>query len=798
MKALNLTFWKILTLVSSLFLSAFIWEAISPLGFDICYKVYDLRSPKQVLVDVNTTIPEFYFKDYKQLSAYLMGAWDSIKTPLPEAGIQVSAELKFPSNMMHRESHAENFQPGLSMFAYDGIGLIGKPSYSRIVSGLNLGSSSQGGPIAVSDRNTSLEWNGYLKIDKPGDYIFSLLADDGAFLFIDNVLLANGSGANFGKAVEKRLFLNQGNHRFCLKYYNSVSGGLLDLKWSFIEIGSENNTRVFSSIPDSNFLHGELDERIELRKIAGPLAFPVTNGDTLIFNSSSEKKGINRINFADISEMLGVAFFKRLKDGTYERTSRFSFIKASSNITLYSSILLSLFCGFGFAIGTYYLLLKYLKTTLVFYPLNFMNTVFIACLARLNSLSTVPYFRYTWDEFLDTWIGLNLILNGKPSSWSWVAHVKTYKWISYLGDNMIYGDYQFHPPPLFGLIVGSWLRVFGVNSIYQFPVFLTRFPSFVSSILVLVGLIYLISKIFTKEHAILAGLFFSLFPANVVLNSIVKADNFLCVISLLVILILVRQGQNSMLRYFTLAVCLALSLLTKEVGLYIPLGTACFAIQSRQYKVVVVSILGAMLGFGLIFLYAYCYSWESFIFSMKAIEGEGPSFISLARVSLEQSLYELSPVVLISWLGLFYISNRTKNIVLIFALSYVAVYGIVALGSYYYPWHQLSLFPFFALGYAGCVASVIFKPSTRFSKMIVGLFLLSFILPFLSVELGHYLPELGMFARRLIMLVVGLGLIVILTLLQRIPRAFLPLYCLLVLLIAYGPFVYILIFKNYI
>jgi len=80
--------------------------------------------------------------------------------------------------------------------------------------------------------NKKVEFSGWLKIDKSGDYIFSFQADDKAELFVDQSLLLTSSvRENPRIPVREKLFLHTGYHRILITFENQSMPAFIDLQW---------------------------------------------------------------------------------------------------------------------------------------------------------------------------------------------------------------------------------------------------------------------------------------------------------------------------------------------------------------------------------------------------------------------------------------------------------------------------------------------------------------------------------------------------------------------------------------
>jgi hypothetical protein len=78
----------------------------------------------------------------------------------------------------------------------------------------------------------SVEWTGQIRIDPGGDYIFALVADDGAILEIDRRVVVDVSQGALLLEKEGAIHLSPGLHPIRVRYLNKLFGGSVKLSWS--------------------------------------------------------------------------------------------------------------------------------------------------------------------------------------------------------------------------------------------------------------------------------------------------------------------------------------------------------------------------------------------------------------------------------------------------------------------------------------------------------------------------------------------------------------------------------------
>src|SRR3989344_8727065 len=86
---------------------------------------------------------------------------------------------------------------------------------------------------------------------------------------------------------------------------------------------------------------------------------------------------------------------------------------------------------------------------------------------RSHNLNTWPRLGATFDEYAWTWLGINLIQNRVPESWSPHPQYEKRKLIVYQKAYFYLVKPYLEHPPLFGLVAGSFALVSGVKDIYH-------------------------------------------------------------------------------------------------------------------------------------------------------------------------------------------------------------------------------------------------------------------------------------------------------------------------------------------
>lgn len=84
-------------------------------------------------------------------------------------------------------------------------------------------------PAGEREENFALLFNGYLNIQTPGEYTFTLIADDGAVVLIDGQEVLRHDGLFWIPELGGRIRLEAGRHPFQITYFQKTGGRRLDI-----------------------------------------------------------------------------------------------------------------------------------------------------------------------------------------------------------------------------------------------------------------------------------------------------------------------------------------------------------------------------------------------------------------------------------------------------------------------------------------------------------------------------------------------------------------------------------------
>lgn len=345
--------------------------------------------------------------------------------------------------------------------------------------------------------------------------------------------------------------------------------------------------------------------------------------------------------------------------------------------------------------------MRRLKITLVVIILIF------GLFLKLHNYSIYPQRGASSDEYTYTFLGISLLKEGIPVSWSAFAPYKNrYDLIiDKLYFPMVYP--YFDHPPLNGLLVGGWSILFGqdtfreveLKTIRLIPIFL----SIVSSVLVfLLGF-----KIYGYKTGIFALLIYTTTTIFVMNTRVVFAENLLTplYLSALYLFLLIKKNLT-LVKVAGIGFLCGLSFLTKELGVTVFLAMLYLFIEQKTKirNVLALCVVSGLIA-GLYGVYGFYYDKDLFleILFLQSSRSIGPqtfNYMLSTPIVVNKIIYD-------GWyfFGFFsilfsFFDYRRNKMVIVPAGIYLflLLFSLTKFGEM--GWYIIPLFPFMALASA--------------------------------------------------------------------------------------------------
>lgn len=358
---------------------------------------------------------------------------------------------------------------------------------------------------------------------------------------------------------------------------------------------------------------------------------------------------------------------------------------------------------------------------------------------RLKDYDTVPPVNEAFDEVFYAWGGGTWIKEGVPKSWSYFEQYKNVEHVEYAGINWRIVSPSIEKPPLYSLINGVLISIAGIDDVFATPHRLIRhIPLFLSIFTVfLVGLVA--RRIFDARVGILSSLIYATVPTIVLTNRLSLTENLLTPLLLLALLLLtddIREKTN--FKTIIIGILCALAVLTKQIGIFIPLGVAViYFIFKKQSKFLIIVTLSAI-GLFIYLAEGIYYGWDLFvslqqqwriahplsglpevIASIFRFQGIGPKnhpFID-GPILLGYLLLFTSPLLL----KIDKFANYRNTLFLIFPFIYLILLAIGESGGpafTFFGWYLYPLLPFVVILFAKFIWDFWQKPQFLTSALL--------------------------------------------------------------------------------
>lgn len=235
---------------------------------------------------------------------------------------------------------------------------------------------------------------------------------------------------------------------------------------------------------------------------------------------------------------------------------------------------------------------------------------------RFVNYSTWPREGATFDEFAWPWLGISLIQEKMPMSWSPHDRYQDYVMIIYRkAPFRIVKPYLEHPP-LFGLVSGGYALLSGAKNMYDAdhvnPANLRKLSLFLG-LVAIVALYLFTAEVYGHGVSLLAALLYAAVPSVAVGSRLLQNENFMIPVWLSSLYFLARYLKTKQKRFFILMVLLsAVMLWAKIPWLVIGVSSAVILLFERKYREIGWLLSTIAVSFGLYMLYGFYWNWPLF------------------------------------------------------------------------------------------------------------------------------------------------------------------------------------------
>ncbi len=376
---------------------------------------------------------------------------------------------------------------------------------------------------------------------------------------------------------------------------------------------------------------------------------------------------------------------------------------------------------------------------------------------RFYQFDQVPFHHETADEYQHGWEGWTLLHEGVPAAWTFYPQryppekITPFLWF---GDSYYLARPYFDHPPGFSLLIGAVSSALGADSMLEctlrrmrvVPVLLGALTTF------LVG--WVGWKTLPRPSAgTIAALLYATLPTIVLGNRLVKAENLLAPLMLLLTLGLQAYSHSGRPRDLAkIVITGAVALWAKATGVALPLAAALMLAKERRGKAVAAVALGAAGAIAAYLLYGAAYDWPLF---MEVLGLQASKRVAL-RTLLD--LEGISRIVEVQFGGGWYLwlamaaawmALGKHRQILAPAAVYLGLMALTADVRGVFGWYRLPLFPYL------CLAGGWFLSEWWEAKDLARGFL--FCLTALATTLAYALPPAAESSRAAVLALLALA-----------------------------------------
>lgn len=334
----------------------------------------------------------------------------------------------------------------------------------------------------------------------------------------------------------------------------------------------------------------------------------------------------------------------------------------------------------------------------------------IGLVLRVHNYSNSPRLGATMDEFAWTWLGVNLIQEGAPKSWSSHPQYENSE-----REHLIYKGAAFwivkpylEHPPFFGIVAGSFALLNGADNMYDIDIGRIRPLAIILGVMSIGVLFLLVKEVYDKETAFLASLIYAVIPTVAIGSRIVQNENFFIPGFLTALLFTIKYVKTKNKIFIVLvSVLCGLLLISKIPWIAASVAVISILIYFKKYKESVI-VFGTVLAFFLGYIaYGYFFDWDLFVSLWKLqLQRYDLTFNSVYAIFKDPFLIDrhfIDGWIYFGWISffLFLTKDIKKNIVIVLSLfAYLGIFIFAIPNEPGHGWYKYPFYPFLAISLA--------------------------------------------------------------------------------------------------
>jgi 4-amino-4-deoxy-L-arabinose transferase-like glycosyltransferase len=327
---------------------------------------------------------------------------------------------------------------------------------------------------------------------------------------------------------------------------------------------------------------------------------------------------------------------------------------------------------------------------------------------RHYNLYTWPRFGATFDEYAWTWLGISLIQNHVPMSWSPHPQYTNKKLIVYQKAYFYLAKPYLEHPPLFGLVAGSFAMLRGASDIYHVDLQKIRGLALLLGVFSIFMIYVFAAQVYGFKIGLLSSFLYATIPTIVVGSRIVENENFFIPFFLFSLFLISKFINTGKPRYRNIAaiICGLLSL-AKIPWIAGALAIVLVLFYLRKYKDGF-KFLGIVIPIFLLFIvYGLYFDAKLFIdlwlLQLERYDIAFNSIFALFTSSYLVDRFMIDGWIYFGWFAIFLLSVKDfkKNfLILLPFLAYFAVFIFAIPNEPGHGWYRYPFYPFMIISTA--------------------------------------------------------------------------------------------------
>lgn len=335
---------------------------------------------------------------------------------------------------------------------------------------------------------------------------------------------------------------------------------------------------------------------------------------------------------------------------------------------------------------------------------------------RWQNFTVWPRHGATFDEFAWTWLGVNLLQEGVPISWSRHPQYKEKELLIYQGAAFqIVKPYLEHPP-LFGLVSGGFAQINGVGNMYEITLAKIRPLALGLGVFSILAVFLLVKELYSVNLGLLASLLYATVPTVVVGSRIVQNENFLIPFWLLSLYFTAKYLKTKKIWLRNVAVIVAALLpLAKIPWLVAPFSLAMIFAYKKKWRDVLWTITATLVFLSLFIIYGFYFDREVFLglwrLQLARYDMSFISFFSIFTKPLLVDRFYLDGWVYFGFISIFMLAREFKKhfLILFPFLAYFLVFVFAIPDEPGHGWYRYPFYPFLIISIALFIKDYLFK-----------------------------------------------------------------------------------------